>query len=190
MCSVISRLEPSHGGIHYKDDRAGPCRGGFMSSKEDERVAHCSVEEWEAGRIRVARVVVEIDAYLAGSYLTTLSATESSPVVSSGSVAVWKSWEVREKMAMSMSSLPRPLEADPVILVSSMRWWVQPEIPSAVSGLNDLKSSSSASSGGISPFLGPAFVPNGNGGPAECLARRALTTASVTVRLMHIQPAR
>jgi hypothetical protein len=42
-----------------------------MNSKEDERVAHCSVEEWEAGRIRVARVVVEIDAYLAGSYLTT-----------------------------------------------------------------------------------------------------------------------
>jgi hypothetical protein len=42
-----------------------------MNSKEDERVAHCSVEEWEAGSIRVARVVVEIDAYLAGSYLTT-----------------------------------------------------------------------------------------------------------------------
>jgi hypothetical protein len=42
-----------------------------MNSKEDERVAHCSVEEWEAGRIRVAWVVVEIDAYLAGSYLTT-----------------------------------------------------------------------------------------------------------------------
>ena len=33
-----------------------------MNSKEDERVAHCSVEEWEAGSIRVARVVVEIDA--------------------------------------------------------------------------------------------------------------------------------
>jgi hypothetical protein len=32
-----------------------------MSSKEDERVAHCSVEEWEAGSIIVARVVVEID---------------------------------------------------------------------------------------------------------------------------------
>jgi hypothetical protein len=43
-----------------------------MNSKEDERVAHCSVEEWEAGSIRVARVVVEIDAYLAGSYLTTM----------------------------------------------------------------------------------------------------------------------
>jgi hypothetical protein len=42
-----------------------------MNSKEDERIAHCSVEEWEAGSIRVARVVVEIDAYLAGSYLTT-----------------------------------------------------------------------------------------------------------------------
>jgi hypothetical protein len=34
-----------------------------MNSKEDERVAHCSVEKWEAGRIRVARVVVEIDAF-------------------------------------------------------------------------------------------------------------------------------
>jgi hypothetical protein len=44
-----------------------------MNSKEDERVAHCSVEEWEAGSIRVARVVVDIDAYLAGSYLTTAS---------------------------------------------------------------------------------------------------------------------
>jgi hypothetical protein len=42
-----------------------------MNSKEDERVAHCSVEEWEAGSIRVARVVVEIDASLAGSYVTT-----------------------------------------------------------------------------------------------------------------------
>jgi hypothetical protein len=42
-----------------------------MNSKEDERVAHCSVEEWDAGSIRVARVVVEIDEYLAGSYLTT-----------------------------------------------------------------------------------------------------------------------
>jgi hypothetical protein len=42
-----------------------------MNSKEDERVAHCSVEEWEAGSIRVPRVVVEIDAYLAGSYLAT-----------------------------------------------------------------------------------------------------------------------
>jgi hypothetical protein len=30
-----------------------------------------SVEEWEAGSIIVARVVVEIDAYLAGSYPTT-----------------------------------------------------------------------------------------------------------------------
>jgi hypothetical protein len=33
-----------------------------MISKEDERVPLCSVEEWEAGSIRVARVVVEIDA--------------------------------------------------------------------------------------------------------------------------------
>jgi hypothetical protein len=45
----------------------GPYRGGFMKNKEDERVAYCSVEEWEAGSIRVARVVVEIDASLAGS---------------------------------------------------------------------------------------------------------------------------
>jgi hypothetical protein len=42
-----------------------------MNSNEDERVAHCSVEEWEAGSIRVARVVVEIDENLAGSYPTT-----------------------------------------------------------------------------------------------------------------------
>jgi hypothetical protein len=42
----------------------GPYRGGFMNNKEDERVAYCSVEE---GSIRVARVVVEIDASLAGS---------------------------------------------------------------------------------------------------------------------------
>jgi hypothetical protein len=42
-----------------------------MNSKEDERVAHCSVEDCEAGSIRVAQVVFEIDAYLAGSYLTT-----------------------------------------------------------------------------------------------------------------------
>jgi hypothetical protein len=32
-----------------------------MNSREDERGAHCSVEEWEGGSIRVARVVVEID---------------------------------------------------------------------------------------------------------------------------------
>jgi hypothetical protein len=32
------------------------------------------VEEWEAVSIRVARVVVETDAYLAGSYPTTTSA--------------------------------------------------------------------------------------------------------------------
>jgi hypothetical protein len=31
-----------------------------MNNTEDERVAYCSVEEWEAGSIRVARVVVEI----------------------------------------------------------------------------------------------------------------------------------
>jgi hypothetical protein len=37
-----------------------------MNNKEDERVAYCSVEEWEAGSIRVARVVVEIGASLAG----------------------------------------------------------------------------------------------------------------------------
>ncbi|RSH85378.1 hypothetical protein EHS25_004774 [Saitozyma podzolica] len=64
---------------------------------------------------------------------------------------------------------------------SARRWWVQPEIPGAVSGFNDLKASIMASSGGISPFLGPAVVPNGEGGPAGFLARRASTTASVTV---------
>jgi hypothetical protein len=51
-----------------------------MNSKEDERVAHCSVEEWEAGIIRVARVVDEIDAYLAGSYLTTGTTGRRFPV--------------------------------------------------------------------------------------------------------------
>jgi hypothetical protein len=45
----------------------GPYRGGFMNNREDERAAYCSIEEWEAGSIRVARVVVEIDASLAGS---------------------------------------------------------------------------------------------------------------------------
>jgi hypothetical protein len=52
-----------------------------MNSKEDERVAHCSVEEWEAGSIRVARVVVEIDAYLAGSYLTTMVSSDEESVL-------------------------------------------------------------------------------------------------------------
>jgi hypothetical protein len=33
-------------------------------------------------------------------------------------VAVWASWEARETMVMSMSSLPSPLEAAPVILMS------------------------------------------------------------------------
>jgi hypothetical protein len=35
------------------------------------------VEEWEAVSIRVARVVVETDAYLAGSYPTTRGAIVS-----------------------------------------------------------------------------------------------------------------
>jgi hypothetical protein len=34
-------------------------------------VEDMSVEEWEAENIREVRVVVEIHAYLAGSYLTT-----------------------------------------------------------------------------------------------------------------------
>jgi hypothetical protein len=63
---------------------------------------------------------------------------------------------------------------------TARRWWVQPEIPGAVSGLNDLKASSMVSSDGTSPFLGPGAVPNGKGGPAGCLARSASTTGSVT----------
>ena len=51
----------------------------------------------------------------------TLSAAESSSVVTRGSVAVWESWEARETMVMSMSSLESPLEADPVILMSFLR---------------------------------------------------------------------
>ncbi|GFZ48388.1 hypothetical protein JCM24511_06136 [Saitozyma sp. JCM 24511] len=49
------------------------------------------------------------------------SEAESSSVVASGSVAVWKSWEAKETSAMSMSSLPSPLAADPEILMSSLR---------------------------------------------------------------------
>jgi glutaredoxin 2 len=36
-------------------------------------------------------------------------------------MAVWESWEARETMVMSMSSLESPLEADPVILMSFLR---------------------------------------------------------------------
>jgi hypothetical protein len=50
-----------------------------------------------------------------------LSIAESSPVVASGSVSVWESWEARETMVMSMSSLESPIEADPVILKSFLR---------------------------------------------------------------------
>jgi hypothetical protein len=50
--------------------------------------------------------------------LEVLSAAESSSVVPKGSVAVWESLEARETMVMSMSSLERPLEADPVIRMS------------------------------------------------------------------------
>jgi hypothetical protein len=42
-------------------------------------------------------------------------------VVASGSMAVWESWEARETMVTSMSSLESPLEADPVILMSFLR---------------------------------------------------------------------
>jgi hypothetical protein len=55
MYSIISRPEPSHCGVHY----------GMTEQDRDvavSSVAHCSVEEWEAGSLRVARVVVEIDA--------------------------------------------------------------------------------------------------------------------------------
>jgi hypothetical protein len=51
-----------------------------MNNKEDETVSHCSVEEWEAGSIRVARVVVEIDAHLAGLYHTTTGLTMAGTV--------------------------------------------------------------------------------------------------------------
>jgi hypothetical protein len=44
--------------------------------------------------------------------LEALSAIESSWVASSGSVAVWESWEARERMVMS-ALLERPLAADP-----------------------------------------------------------------------------
>jgi hypothetical protein len=60
----------------------GPYRGGFMNNKEDERVAYCSVEEWEAGSIRVARVVVEIDASLASSQPTSSLASKDARTTS------------------------------------------------------------------------------------------------------------
>jgi hypothetical protein len=53
--------------------------------------------------------------------LAVLSAAESSPVETRGNVAVWDSWEARETMVMSMSSLESPLAADPVILMSYLR---------------------------------------------------------------------
>jgi hypothetical protein len=53
--------------------------------------------------------------------LVVLSVAESSSVVASGSMAVWESWEARETMVTSMSSLESPLEADPVILMSFLR---------------------------------------------------------------------
>jgi hypothetical protein len=118
---MVASVEPSHG-------RFGRFYYGMF------------VEEWEAVSIRVARVVVEPDAYLAGSYPTTSasffpchgidvfrdefgssSAAESSSVVANGKVAVWESWEASETMVISMSSLERPLEADPMILISSRR---------------------------------------------------------------------
>jgi hypothetical protein len=43
---------------------------------------------------------------------------ESSTVDTKGSVAVWESCDAKETMAMSMSSLESPLEADPVILMT------------------------------------------------------------------------
>jgi hypothetical protein len=52
-----------HGGVRH--DRAESYRGGSMKNKEDERVAYLFSRT--VGGIRVARVVVEIDAYLAGS---------------------------------------------------------------------------------------------------------------------------
>jgi hypothetical protein len=34
--------------IHYRMTETGPCHGGSMKNREDERVAYCSLEEWEA----------------------------------------------------------------------------------------------------------------------------------------------
>jgi hypothetical protein len=53
--------------------------------------------------------------------LAVLWATESSSVVSKGTVAAWEDWEARETMVTSMSSLERPLDADPMILISFLR---------------------------------------------------------------------
>jgi hypothetical protein len=41
-----AKAKPRWGSL--RRDRAGPCRGGFMNNREDERVAYCSLEEWEA----------------------------------------------------------------------------------------------------------------------------------------------
>ncbi|RSH83069.1 hypothetical protein EHS25_005779 [Saitozyma podzolica] len=60
------------------------------------------------------------------------------------------------------------------------RWWVQPEIPGALSGSNDFYAPRRVSSGGIYPFLGPSVIPNHKGRPAGCLTRIVSTTDSVT----------
>jgi hypothetical protein len=54
MCSVISRIEPNLGAVHYS---------------MTEQYPNVAVP-WIIESIRVARVVVEIDAHLAGSYHT------------------------------------------------------------------------------------------------------------------------
>jgi hypothetical protein len=56
---------------------------------------------------------------------------------------------------------------------TARRWWTQPEIPGAVSGLKDLNVASRVLSNGSSPLLGPVVVLKGERGPAGCLARSA-----------------
>jgi hypothetical protein len=53
--------------------------------------------------------------------LAVLLAAESLSAAVRGSVAVWEAWEARETMVTSMPSLERPLEADPLILMSFVR---------------------------------------------------------------------
>jgi hypothetical protein len=85
-----------------------------MNSKEDERVAHCSVEEWEAGSIRLAQVVVEIDAHLAGSYPTTGGTMETD---AREALKLWKS--IRAGVSLlppRQAALPRLVESQSALL--------------------------------------------------------------------------
>jgi hypothetical protein len=49
-----------------RHDRAGPYRGGFTNNRDDERIAYCSLEEWEPWE-QLEQSVVEIDASLTSS---------------------------------------------------------------------------------------------------------------------------